>query len=71
MDSQGLQVPVVYLVAQVWKLFAPFTFKYSHDKNGKLKYVNHIVSVIQAIIPDQDLKVIQATQDPEVYMEHQ
>lgn len=66
LDSKGLRVPVVHLVAQVWKHFALFTFKYSHDKSGKLKYVKHIVSVVQAIIPDQDLKVIQATQDSEV-----
>lgn len=66
LDSQGLRVPVAHLVAQVWKHFATFTFKYSHDKSGKLRYVNHIVSVVQAIIPDEDLKVTQATQDPEV-----
>lgn len=66
LDSQGLRVPVVHLVAQVWKHFPTFTFKYSHDNSGKFKYVTHIVSVVQAIMPDQDLKVIQATQDPEV-----
>lgn len=66
LDSQGLRVPVVHLVVQVWKHFALFTFKYSHDKSGKLKYLNRIVSVVQAIILDQDLKVIEATQVPEV-----
>lgn len=66
LDSQGLRVPVVHLVAQVWKYFPTFTFTYSHDSTSKRKYINHIVSVVQAIIPDQDLKVTEATQDPEV-----